>query len=104
MGYNELLKQAQEHPNAPIQISLADLLECNRQLFEIMRREFMSAYRALHQEKMMSREEVSQLLGVDLSTLYRWNKKGVLKAHRVGGKVLYSSEDVKQIINAKNIG
>lgn len=102
MGYDELLRQAQEHPNTPIQISLADLLECNKQMFEMMRADMMSAYRSLHQKKMMTREEVSKILNKDLSTLHRWNKKGILKATRVGGSVLYNSEDVKQILNLKN--
>lgn len=101
MGYDELLRIAQQHPNTPIQVSLADLLECNKQMFEIMRADMMSAFRALHQEKMLSREEVAQILGVDLSTLHRWNKNGVLKATRVGGKVLYSTQTVQQMLNHK---
>lgn len=101
MGYDELLRIAQQHPNTPIQVSLADLLECNKQMFEIMRADMMSAFRALHQEKMLSREEVAQILGVDLSTLHRWNKNGVLKATRVGGKVLYSTQAVQQMLNHK---
>lgn len=101
MGYDDLLRLAQQHPNTPIQVSLADLLECNKQMFEIMRADMMSAFRALHQEKMLSREEVAQILGVDLSTLHRWNKNGILKATRVGGKVLYPTEVVQQMLNSK---
>lgn len=101
MGYDDLLRLAQQHPNTPIQVSLADLLECNKQMFEIMRADMMSAFRALHQEKMLSREEVAQILGVDLSTLHRWNKNGILKATRVGGKVLYSTQAVQQMLNSK---
>lgn len=101
MGYDDLLRLAQQHPNTPIQISLADLLECNKQMFEIMRADMMSAFRALNQEKMLSREEVAQILGVDLSTLHRWNKNGILKATRVGGKVLYRAEVVQHMLNIK---
>lgn len=98
MGYDELLKLAQQNPNAQIQISLADLLECNKQIFEMFRAEMMSPFRTLHREELISREEVSQLLGVDLSTLHRWNKKGILKATRIGGKVFYNSAEVKTIM------
>lgn len=101
MGYDDLLRLAQQHPNTPIQVSLADLLECNKQMFEIMRADMMSAFRALNQEKMLSREEVAQILGVDLSTLHRWNKNGILKATRVGGKVLYPTEVVQRMLNSK---
>lgn len=99
MGYDDLLRLAQQHPNTPIQVSLADLLECNKQMFEIMRADMMSAFRALNQEKMLSREEAAQILGVDLSTLHRWNKNGILKAIRVGGKVYYSTQAVQQMLN-----
>lgn len=103
MGYDELLKLAQEQPNAQIQISLADLLECNRQIFEMFRAEMMAPMRTLHRENIISREEVSQLLGVDLSTLHRWNKKGILKAIRIGGKVYYDSSAVKEMMQTKGI-
>lgn len=98
MGYDELLKMAQANPNAQIQISLADLLECNKQIFEMFRAEMMSPFRTLHRDNLISRDDVAQLLGVDLSTLHRWNKKGILKATRIGGKVYYNSEEVKTIM------
>jgi excisionase family DNA binding protein len=44
-------------------------------------------------------KEVSTLLKVDKTTLWRWDRKGLLKRSRVGGRSLYSRADVEQFIN-----
>jgi excisionase family DNA binding protein len=49
----------------------------------------------------MTVKEVASLLGVDLSTLYRWDKQGVLKRQRIGGKVVYRASDVEEIVKSR---
>lgn len=43
--------------------------------------------------------QVSEILSVDLSTLWRWNKKGYLKTIEFGGGRRYKMSDVKAILN-----
>ena len=41
-------------------------------------------------ERFISREETSELLRVDFSTLWRWNKSGLLRCKKVGPRrVMY---------------
>lgn len=44
-----------------------------------------------------SREEASEMLKTSLTTLNTWTKSGLIKAHRLGGRVYYKHVE---IINA----
>lgn len=46
------------------------------------------------QSDIVSREEVSKLLKVSYCSLYHWNKKGILKAKKIGSRVYYLKSDV----------
>lgn len=51
-------------------------------------------------ERFITRKEASELLHVDFSTLWRWNKSGLLSALKVGSrKVMYKYSDVLKLIN-----
>lgn len=54
-------------------------------------------------EKLLSRKEVAELLGVSLVTLHNHNKKGILKpSYKVGRKPLYRLSDVLEQIQLTN--
>lgn len=55
------------------------------------------------EERYLSRKEVSEMLQVDYSTLWRWNKTGVLHNHKKGERgVLYLESEVRHFIAGKN--
>lgn len=55
------------------------------------------------EDRYLSRKEVSEMLQVDYSTLWRWNKTGVLHNHKKGERgVLYLESEVRQFIAGKN--
>lgn len=43
---------------------------------------------------LMSRKDTAKYLCVSLPTLHDWTKKGVVKAHRIGNRVLYKLNDI----------
>ena len=49
----------------------------------------------------ISKEEAMNILKVDASTLWRWNKSGYLKCTKVGNKVRYCLADVEDIQNGR---
>ena len=49
------------------------------------------------EEKRYTRREFAERKGVTLSTLWRWEKQGLLKGIRVGQKVYYRDSDLKEI-------
>ena len=40
--------------------------------------------------------EFARLHGVDVSTLWRWRKSGILKATKIGGNLYYKETDLKK--------
>ena len=46
----------------------------------------------------LTRQEVSEMLSVDLSTVHNWTKKGILTANQIGGRVFYLRTDVENAI------
>jgi excisionase family DNA binding protein len=49
--------------------------------------------------------ETAELLHISMPTLRRWTKDGILPKYKFGGsrKVLYKYEEVKQILEKKNL-
>ena len=51
----------------------------------------------------LTRQQVSKMLSIDLSTVHNWTKKGILTAHQIGGRVFYLRTDVENgIIKLNN--
>lgn len=53
-------------------------------------------------EKYLSSKQACTLLGVKYPSLWRWNKSGILKQLKMGGRVLYKYADVKNFLNGKS--
>lgn len=47
---------------------------------------------------LLSREATAEMLCISLPTLNQWTKSGIIKAHRIGGRVLYKSEDISEAL------
>lgn len=47
---------------------------------------------------LLTRENTAKLLCISLPTLNEWTKQGVVKAFRIGGRVLYKLEDVNNAL------
>ena len=53
-------------------------------------------------ERFITREETAKLLHVDFSTLWRWNKLGILRPNKVGPRrVMYKYSDVLKKLNGE---
>ncbi len=50
----------------------------------------------------LTRNEVKELLNVDLSTVHNWTKKGKLKSYGIGSRVYYKRHEVEQSIKPLN--
>jgi hypothetical protein len=50
-------------------------------------------------DKILTREEVSKLLKVSLTTLFNWNNDKTLVNYKVGRRVFYMKTDVLALLN-----
>ena len=45
--------------------------------------------------RMLTRKQVCEMLGISLPTLHSWTKEGILKGIRIGNAIRYHAEDIK---------
>lgn len=46
-------------------------------------------------EKYLTREEVSELLKISLSTIHNWTKKEILHPYQIGGRVYFKASEIE---------
>ncbi|KAF0132031.1 MAG: hypothetical protein FD155_555 [Bacteroidetes bacterium] len=96
MNINELLES-----KAKISITATgeDLLMFADYLLEKKTRALEEAVISDKAETYPSPKQVAEILGVDLSTLWRWTRKNYLVPVEIGGKRRYKMSDVKALLN-----
>ncbi len=85
------------------QISGADLFNFANHLIEQTRKDITATLKAqlIEQDQRLSTEQVAEMLSVDVSTLWRWHKRGYLTYTKVGGLNRYKLSDVKKILEGE---
>lgn len=89
--------------NVSITISASDLLEVINYTITSTRKELEQVIIDEKSEVYLSPKEVSKLLGVNTTTLWRWNKRGYLIPIEVGGKRKYRKSDIDTKCLSKSI-
>lgn len=92
----ELLKSG---ANVSVSIGINDLKQWHKEVIEDTRRELEQAVLSDKAEKYLSPNQVSEMLNVDLTTLWRWSKKSYLVPIEFGGKRKYRLSEIKKILN-----
>ena len=80
--------------NITLSVSGDDLKEFGASLI----RQTINQMTSEKNEVMLKTNEVAKKLGVDRSTLYRWDKSGYLKPVRMGGVPRYRLSDVEAVM------
>ena len=80
--------------NVSITISAADLQEVINYTVTTTRKELEQIIIDEKSEVYLSPKEVSKMLDVDPSTLWRWGKRGYLVPLEIGGKRKYRKSDI----------
>ena len=100
MNLNNIL---QESGNITIAVSLTDLKQFAVEIIESTKRDLEEVVISDKAETYPSPKQVCEILDVDLSTLWRWNKRGYLCSSEVGGKRRYKMSEVKAILNGGRV-
>lgn len=96
MNINEILKS---EIKLNVTIGIEELRKWHKEVIEDTRRELEEAIISDKAETYPTPKQVSELLNVDLTTLWRWKRKGYLVPIEVGGKRRYKMSEVKTILN-----
>lgn len=94
----DLIKLYEQYPEITINIKLSDLIESNKFLIEETKNQLENIIREANEEKYLSIDEVTEILKVNKTTLWRWSKSGYLVPIEVGGKRRYKLSDIKNLL------
>lgn len=94
-----LIELAKACPEAIISVKVGDLIEANEALVAKTKEQLEQLITDNATETYPSRQKVAEILDVDLSTLHRWAKRGLLVPIEIGGKRRYRMSDVKKMLN-----
>lgn len=95
MNLREILNSGN---NVTLAISANDLKEWHKEVIAETKKELEEAVIADKVETYISAKQVAVMLSVDLSTLWRWEKRGYLVPAKIGGKRRYKYSEVKSIL------
>ena len=92
----DIIQLAEKFPDINITIKAGDLIEGFRACISETRKDLEQLITEANTETYPTPEHVAKILNVDKTTLWRWNKNGILKTIKVGGKTRYRMSDVKK--------
>lgn len=95
MKLTEILKSA---TNLTVSIGIKDLRDWHYEVISSTKKELEEIVLSDKAETYPTPKQVSEMLNVDLTTLWRWNKKGYLKTIEFGGGRRYKMSEVKAIM------
>lgn len=93
----------QESGNITIAVSLSDLKQFAVDIIESTKRDLEEVVISDKAETYPTPKQVCEILNVDASTLWRWNKRGYLCPANVGGKRRYKMTEVKALLNGGRV-
>lgn len=64
--------------------------------------EFLKHFKPKQPNDYLSRQDVAQMFGVDLSTIANWQKNGKLKPYGMGGRVYFLRSDIEASLTPLN--
>ena len=89
-----------------------ELSDIKKVVEEVIESKLKSFIPTQNQEKeklnLLTRKDTAKLLRISLPTLHDWTKNGIVKAHRIGNRVLYKANEIndslKEIYTSKMKG
>lgn len=100
----DLVSLAKQFPDMSVTIRLGDLLQANEALVRKVRTEVeeeLEKRREEYGDTLVPKKDVQKMLGVDPSTLWRWEKAGYLTPVRIGVKVMYRKGELDRLVRSR---
>ena len=88
--------------NLKLEVTGTDLLTFAGEVATRTAQEVREAIKAENKpDELLTRQQVADMLGVTLTTLFHWNNKGILPTIKIGNKVRYRMSDIESLLNQK---
>lgn len=80
-------------------VSEEELFEIIRRAAEMTAKKILVSNVLCETKTYLSVNDVCEMLSVNKTTLYRWNRTDYLKWHQIGGRRLYQFTEIQDILN-----
>lgn len=98
----DLLSILREAPGSiRLEVSGEDLLAFSSHLINRAKEELATQVAEARKVRFLTKEQVKELCGVCDATLWHWNRKGYLKAVKIGKKIRYRTSDIQRILGER---
>ena len=98
----DLLSILHEAPGSiRLEVSGEDLLAFSSHLINRAKEELATQVAEARKVRFLTKEQVKELCGVCDATLWHWNRKGYLKAVKIGNKIRYRTSDIQRILGER---
>jgi hypothetical protein len=94
----DLISLVKQCPEVNITLKAGELIEAIDYCVNRTRKELEQQITDANTETYPSPDQVSKMLDVDKSTLWRWRKQGYLMPVEIGGKRRYRMSDINKIL------
>jgi predicted DNA-binding transcriptional regulator AlpA len=93
-----LLEQMiKENPGINLTVKAGELMEFGQQIADRAVKTFLQK----HDEKVYNRKEVVEKFGICETTLWRWDKMGLIESKKIGNRVFYPESEIKRLTSQK---
>lgn len=96
-----LLDYLGEKPNLNLTVSFDDLKKIVDYCISEVKNELSSEIAKEQSETYLTPDEACKMLGVNRTTLWRWDKVGYFSPSEVGGKRKYKHSEVKNLLEGR---
>lgn len=97
---SSLIDLARLYPDMTINIKLCDLMTANKVLIDNAKHELLTAVQDANSDTLLTRKEVSEMLGKSEQTLWRWQQIGKLIPMLNGGTYQYLRSEVAAVMES----
>lgn len=94
----DLIEIANDYPDITLAVKAGELIEAIEYCVQKTRKELEQQITDSKTETYPSQAEVAKILKVDISTLWRWKKKGYLVPIEIGGKRRYKMSEITKLL------
>ena len=98
MNNINVIELAKQYPYLTISVTASDLIEVVDYCVQTTRKELEQIIQDSATETYLSPKKAAELLEVNTSTLWRWQKQSYLKPIELGGKRRYRKSDIDKIL------
>jgi excisionase family DNA binding protein len=77
--------------------------EIKKEIIPELREQLKEEFQPKEPTSYLTRNEVCEMLHIDLSTLHRWRKEGTLIAYGLGNRIYFKRNEIDEFINRNRL-